>query len=65
MSSLNKAIVSVLKVVDMVFPSLAHLWVFSYYMDDWNDATYHMGQAVGFSLESFNVAYEKDLHSDL
>ena len=50
-----EAIVSVLKVVDMVFPSFAHHWIFSYYMNDWNDAIYHMGQAVGFFLKSFNV----------
>ena len=37
-----EAITSVLKVIDAAFPPLAHLQILSYYIDDWNNATYHL-----------------------
>ena len=61
----TEAITSVLEVLDSVLPSLTHLLIFSCYIDDWNDSLYDIGHAVNFSLESFHVVYEDDVHSHL
>jgi hypothetical protein len=60
-----EAIVSILEVIDSILPSLTQLHIFSCYIDDWNDSLYHTDRVLGFSLQSFQVVYQDDVHSDM
>ena len=61
----TEAIVSILEVIDSILPSLTQLYIFSCYIDDWNDTLYDTDRVLSFSFQSFQVVYEEDIHSNM